>query len=234
MANALDFKQILKFLMRRFYLIMSFVLVAVGIAAVFSFFILKPVYEAQTQILVNQNNSGIEGLNYSFIESELQLINTYYVIIKSPAILTKVVDELDLDISSEELSNQITLSNERESKVINIKVEDGNPEQAVVMANKIAEVFKKEIPDLMSIDNINILSQAKLSDDPKPVKPNKLLNITIAAVLGFMMGLGLALLIEMLDSTIKTEKDVEEIIDLPIIGIISTIQSSNEESDIKR
>ncbi len=157
MANTLEFKQILKFLFKRFYLILSFVLVAIGIAAVFSFLILKPIYEAQTQILVNQNNKGLEGLNWSYIESELQLINTYNVIIKSPAILNKVIEELDLEISNEQLSDHITLTNENESKVINIKVEDENPEQAVEIANKIAEVFKNEIPNLMSVDNINIL-----------------------------------------------------------------------------
>ncbi|SOC38396.1 YveK family protein [Ureibacillus acetophenoni] len=234
MANALDLKHFMKFLLRRFYLIMSFVLVAAGIAAVFSFFILKPVYEAQTQILVNQNNKGIENMSWSYLESELQLINTYNVIIKSPAILTKVIDELKLPLTTEELSKQITITNENKSKVINIKVEDDNPEQAVIMANKIAEVFQKEIPSLMSINNINILSKAKLSDDPKPIKPNKLLNISIAAVLGFMMGIGIALLIEMFDSTIKSEKDVEEILDLPIIGIISTIESPKEVGDNKR
>lgn len=234
MTNALDFKQIVKFLVRRFYLIMSFVLVALGIAAVFNFLILKPVYEAQTQILVNQNNKGSEGISWNNIESELQLINTYNVIIKSPAILDKVIEDLDLEISIDELSDQITISNENESKVMNIKIEDENPAQAVDIANKIADVFQKEIPNLMSVDNINILSEAKLSDKARPIKPNKLLNMSIASVLGLMMGIGLALLIEFFDTTIKDEKDVEDLLDLPVIGIISTFSSEKKNSDFEQ
>ena len=59
------------------------------------------------------------------------------------------------------------------SKVVYIGVTDPNPEQAVTIANKIAEVFKEEIPLLLNVDNINILSVAKLSENPTPVSPNK-------------------------------------------------------------
>ncbi|MGM9946108.1 MAG: YveK family protein, partial [Lysinibacillus sp.] len=98
-----------------------------------------------------------------------------------------------------------------------------NPEQAVNIANVTAEVFKEEIPSLMNVDNINILSAAKVSENPSPVKPNKTLNIAIGAVIGIMLGIGLAFLLEILDTTIKDEKDVEENLGIPIMGIVGSI-----------
>lgn len=106
---------------------------------------------------------------------------------------------------------------------------DPNPEQAVLIANTIADVFKVEIPLLMNVDNINILSAAKLSERPIPVKPRKLINIAIGAAIGLMLGVALALLLEKLDTTIKSEKDVEELLNMPIMGIVSSISLKKEK-----
>jgi len=197
-------------------------IVAIGIAIILSFYFIKPIYQVQTQILVNQKVNNQEGLWYQ-METDLQLINTYNDIIKSPVILNKVIEELRLDTTPEQLTYQITLSSESDSKVLNIEVQDSNPEQAANIANVTAEVFKEEIPSLMNVDNINILSAAKVSENPSPVKPNKALNIAIGAVIGIMMGIGLAFLLEILDTTIKDEKDVEEILGIPIIGLVGSI-----------
>ena len=173
--------------------------------------------------MINQKGSSEEVYSWSQIETDLQLINTYNDIIKSPVILSKVIEELKIDTTPEQLTNQITLSSESESKVLKIEVQDSNPEQAANIANVTAEVFKEEIPSLMNVDNINILAPAKVSENPSPVKPNKTLNIAIGAVIGIMLGIGLAFLLEILDTTIKDEKDVEEILGIPIMGIVGSI-----------
>ena len=85
------------------------------------------------------------------------------------------------------------------------------------------KVFKEKIPELMSVDNVNIISEAKLSDNPIPLKPNKMQNIAIAAVFGLMLGVGLAFLFEFLDTTIKSEKDIEDVLGLPVVGVVRLI-----------
>ena len=85
----------------------------------------------------------------------------------------------------------------------------------------------------MSVDNVNILSPAVLAENPSPVKPNKMLNIAIGAVVGLMIGVGLAFLLEYLDTTIKTEHDVEELLHLPIIGLVSPIPDDNPMGNSK-
>ena len=222
MEETISLQEIIKIIKKRLLLIISLMIVAIGIAVVLSFYFITPIYQAQTQILVNQKVNSQEGLWYQ-METDLQLINTYNDIIITPIILSKVIEELQIDVTPEQLSNQITLSNGSESKVLYIKVQDSNPEQAVNIANTTAEVFKQEIPSLMNVDNINILAPAKVSENPTPLKPNKPLNIAIGAILGLMLGVGLAFLLEILDTTIKDEKDVEEILGMPIMGIVGSI-----------
>lgn len=203
--------------------------ISVGISAGISFYVLTPIYQAQTQILVNQNSNPEEAYSWNSTETDLRLINTYNVIITSPVILTPVIEELELDVTPGQLMSQISVSNESGSKVVNISVLDAIPLQAVEISNTVAEVFKKQIPKLMSVDNITILSAAKLSDTPSPVKPNKRLNIAIAAVIGLMLGVGIAFLMELLDTTIKNEKDIEEILGLPVIGVVGSIVEEKEK-----
>lgn len=200
-------------------------LLSMGIAILISYYIQTPIYEAETQLLVNQKSYENQQLvGAQNVDTDLRLINTYNVIIKSPVILAKVIDVLSLDTTPDELMKQIEVSSANNSQVVNIRVQDKDEENAVKIANSIAEVFKEEIPVLMHVDNINILFVAQNSEQPVPVKPNKMLNLIIAAICGFALAIVLAYFLETIDRTIKTEQDIEEILSLPVIGVVSNIE----------
>ena len=127
----------------------------------------------------------------STVQTNLQLINTYNVIIKSPAILDKVADQLGNDLTAAQLNEKITVASEQDSQVVNVTVQDPDPQMAANIANTTAEVFQKEIVNLMNIDNVNILAKANIGENPSPVKPQPLLNIAIALVVGLMAGVDL-------------------------------------------
>lgn len=222
--ETISLQDIFKTLKKRIGLIVSITIGAMLIAGIISFFFLTPVYQGSTQILVNQTKqTEQQTIQTQDIQANLQLINTYNVIIKSPAILNKVIEQLDLDTTPTSLTNAISVTNANNSQVVNITVQHEDPAIAVDIANTVAFVFQDEIPTLMNADNVNILSPAVLSANPSPVKPNKTMNVAIAMVVGLMIGVGLAFLLEYLDTTMKTEQDVEDILGLPILGLVSPI-----------
>ncbi|MFF2794372.1 YveK family protein [Lysinibacillus xylanilyticus] len=226
MEKTINLFDLIKILKKRFILIMSLTALLVGIAAAMSYFVLTPVYQSETQILVNQKLDAQQQTQFEAqkLEIDLQLINTYSIIIKSPVILTKVIERLDLNSTPEQLMDQISVTNANSSQVVSVKVKDPDAKQAVEIANTLAEVFKREIPVLMSVDNITILSSAKVSEHPVPIKPNKLLNLLIGGVFGFLLGMAIAFLLEVSNKKIKSEHEVEEILEFPIIGFISPIK----------
>ncbi|MFP8643710.1 YveK family protein [Priestia aryabhattai] len=224
MEESIDLKQLFVVIKRRFWLIALLTIIAATISGVVSFFVLTPVYEANTQILVNQAKSKEQFYNSSELQTNVQLIQTYNDIIKSPAILGEVTKQLNLDMTPKQLSNHIQVTNSQNSQVAHIVVQDTNARLAVKIANTTAAVFKKEVPKIMSIDNVSILAKAQLDEALSPVKPQPFLNIAIAVVVGLMAGVGLAFLLEYLDNTIKNEQDVERILQLPVIGVISVIK----------
>ncbi|MED3985210.1 Wzz/FepE/Etk N-terminal domain-containing protein [Peribacillus simplex] len=222
MEETISIKDIFKTLKKRWKLIMLLTLIAALISGSISYFLLTPVYESSTQILVNQKTSENQ-LDSTQIRSNIDMINTYSVIIKSPAILEKVIDELELDQSVDQLSQKITINSQENSQVFSLTVQDSNPSQAVKIANTVSETFQKEIKDIMNVDNVSVLAKAEIKENPTPVKPNPLLNIAIAVVVGFMAGIGLAFLLEYMDNTIKDEDDIERLLELPILGSIQKI-----------
>ncbi|MFJ7730363.1 YveK family protein [Lysinibacillus sp. NPDC097231] len=229
MKETITMQDVLKIVRKRLLFIISFALFAALITAFIILFIIKPTYQAETQLLVNQKSTE-PYLGIQNVETDLRLINTYNIIIKSPAILSKVISELELDMTPEILMEKINVSSANNSQVVNINVKDKKLETAVDIANTLAKVFQEEIPILMTVDNINLLSVAKVSEKAKPVAPNKLFYIVAASLMAFIVSTVFAVLLEILDTTIKTEQDIEEAVGLPIIGLISQISDQHVKS----
>lgn len=234
MEETISLQDIFHTLKKRFGMIVGITVAAIVIAAIISFYVITPMYQATTQILVNQQSTQQQQVTTSEIQTNLQLINTYSEIIKSPAILDIVNEQLDLNMTAAELASKITVANANNSQIVSVSVQDEKHAVATDIVNTIATVFQEEIADLMNVDNVNILSPAMHSEEPSPVSPNKVLNMAIAAVLGLMIGVGLAFLLEYLDTTVKTEKDIEELLDLPVIGLVSPIAEKDLENKERR
>lgn len=227
MEETISLKEIVDVLKKRVKLIILITVIATAISSVVSFFILTPIYQSSTQLLVNQSQTDQPFVDINQVRTNVELINTYNEIIKTPFILEKVIDHLSLERTHAELNGQVNVSSAQNSQVIKITVEDSDPSMAAKIANSIATMFQNEIPAIMNVDNVSILSVADVSENPSPVKPNPVLNMSIAFVIGLMVGVGLAFLIEYMDNTIKTEQDIEKHLGLPVLGIIASIP--NEE-----
>ena len=227
MEETISLQDLFKTMKKRMSLIISLTIIAVTLSGLVSFLFLTPIYQASTQILINQEKADVTAFNSQDIQTNLQLINTYNVIIKSPVILSKVIEQLDLETTPTALNSKITVNNEQDSQVVNISVQDPNPSVAVDIANTTASVFQNEIIKLMKVDNVSLLTPAILAENPAPVKPDPILNMAIAAVIGLMLGVGIAFLLDYLDTTVKNEQDIEELLNLPILGLISSISDKD-------
>lgn len=223
MEDKMSLHDLFKAIKKRLALIISVFLIVVTVITLISYFYWPPTYEASTQILINQKAFEKEQLNTQDIQTNLQLINTYNVIIKSPVILSEVITNLNLDTTPDLLTNKISLISEQNSQVVNVIVEDQELKKAVEIANMTAKVFQEEISVLMNVDNVTILSPALDKEYIKPISPNIPLNVVIAAVIGLMIGVGITFLVEYFDTTVKTEMDIQELVGIPVLGLISPI-----------
>lgn len=226
MEGTFSLMDIVKTLKKRWNLILLTTLLAGLIGMIVSFYILKPVYEASTQILVNQNSSDAP-IDIRLLQGNVDLINTYSVIIKSPAILEKVIDTLNLKQSVAELNENLIIKSQENSQVFTLVVEDREAAEAVKIANAVSEIFQKEIPNIMNVNNVSILAKAELNEKPVPVKPNALLNIAISTAAGLLAGIAFSLVLDLLDNTLRDDKDVAVYLGLPVLGSIKEISKND-------
>ncbi|MED5243410.1 YveK family protein [Priestia sp. LL-8] len=236
MEETISLRHLFQVLRKRLWLIALIAIIAATISAVISFFVLTPVYQTSTQILVNQAKSEQQLYNAGAVQTNVQLISTYNDIIKSPAILDTVIEKLKLDSSAKSLGGQIQVTSAENSQVAVITVQDTNAKRATEIANTTASVFQQKVPKIMNmnIDNVSILSKADLAASNSPIKPQPILNIAIALVVGLMVGIGLSFLLEYLDNTIKTEQDIENILELPVMGVITNIKDVPKATNVQR
>src|SRR5689334_3285171 len=138
MEETISLKDIFMTLRRRLKLLIILPIIAMIVAAAVNFFVLTPMYQNSTQLLVNQTNPNPESIySQNEIRTNIEMIKTYNEIIKSPFILDKVIDEAGVNLTVKELNEMITVSSANESQVMNITVEDDSVEEAAMLANTI-------------------------------------------------------------------------------------------------
>jgi capsular polysaccharide biosynthesis protein len=152
-------------------------------------------------------------------------MNTLQVILKDPVVLEKVVEKLDLNRSPESLANQISVGILDDSKVVSISVIDTNPNRAAEIANTTAEEFKIEITRLLDFSDIEIFSPAKTN--PSPINEEESKSGIIGLVFGLFAGIGFVFFLDSLDDTVRSQKDVEDYLSLPVVGRISKMTKKN-------
>lgn len=107
---------------------------------------------------------------------------------------------------------------------MDVTIRDLSYTKAVKTVNAVAKVFKRQIPSIMKMDNVTILSEASLNDPAVPVNSNATIQIFIAFATSLLLGIGLAFLLEVLDDTFKNEEDIEIELGLPTLALITKMK----------
>ncbi|WP_192978527.1 YveK family protein [Staphylococcus equorum] len=217
MESTLDLPKILQIIRKNTKLLIILPIICLLISAIVTFFFLDSKYQASTQVLVNQKESDSQMMAQE-VQSNIQLVNTYSEIVKSPRIIDKVSKELERAYSTKELSNMLTVTNQAQSQLLNINVESENSSDSEKVANTVAHVFSEEVPEIMNVDNVSILSKA--DNTSKQVAPKTLVNLVLGLVIGLILALLIIFIKELLDKRIKSEKDVENELNIPVLGSI--------------
>jgi capsular polysaccharide biosynthesis protein len=220
----ISLKEVLFILKKRMKLILSLFLIAVLLSSIISVFVLDKVYQANTTLMVGRPKDYVSDANIQYNELLLnqKLVSTYGELIKTRAVAEEVIKNLNLDLSYEQYKEKVNVSLVKDTELIQIIVKDTDPNTAAIIADETANVFMEKVQDIMKVDNVHVIDKAEIPLGP--VSPNVLLNIAIAGVLGLMLGVFLAFLLEFLDNTIKTPEDVEKYLNLPVLGSIPKVE----------
>jgi capsular polysaccharide biosynthesis protein len=215
----IEIRDIWRIIFQRLKFISVITIFAVLLTGIISFFVLTPEYEAVTTVIVNEQNSE-DVLDYDKLIASEKLLKTYSEFVNSRSVAEEVIARLGLSVSPVHLLKQLKVQGSNDSLIASIVIIDEDPNVAVAISNAVVEVSLEKWNRVMNMDNVYILDEAKLPPNPVPVYPNPILNIVAAFFLSSIIGVILALLIEFLDRTLKTEEQVEVQLRLPVLGVI--------------
>ncbi|MHC9537676.1 YveK family protein [Dellaglioa sp. BT-FLS60] len=206
MEETINIEQIFNILKKHLKLIGGITITGALLAFIVTIFFMTPKYDATVQILVNRTETDNNmAAAYNTQQADVQMINTYKDIIQNKIVLDPVRKEIakkdNFIGTSDELKGQISISNEENSQVFSVTVQDTNAYRAADIANAVADTFKKKIKKMMKVNNVTIVADAIAK--PDAVSPNKKMNVLIGLLLGAIIGIAIAFAIELLDKTIK-------------------------------
>jgi len=225
----LELRDYVRIIVKRIKLIVALVVLLAIITAVYSYGFMKPVYESSTSLIVN-NSQDTRALDINSVNLDIRLVDTYKQIIKTAAITDKVAERNpELGLNGDQISKMITVSSVSNTQVITISAKNNDYATTVTVANEVAKMFVEQIPTIMTVNNVSILNEAKLVENPSPVAPNPILNIALSIIVALLLGVGLALLLEYLDDTIKDEHDVQQYVNLPVLMSIPRVTEEDME-----
>lgn len=195
--------------------ILASILVMLIIGNIFTLATRVPMYSSNTTILlVGQNDQ----LNQNDVSLNNNLVATYTEIIKSRRVLSQVVNNLDLDYTVAELSNNISVGTKTGTQIITVTVSDSNAKRAKNIANEVSKVFAADIKELYKLDNVAIIDSA--------VKANAPYNLTYAKdnviylAIGLVLSCGVIFIMFYFDTTIKSAESIEEKLGLTVLGVV--------------
>lgn len=212
----IDLKQIFGLLLSKAMFI-AIISIACAILA-FSYFkfVATEKFTSTTQIFVIDKTT--DKLTASDISMYSALSSDYLQLIQTRPVLEKVIAELGLDMSVDELKGKITATKQGDSRIISISVVDESPVVAKRIADAVAKAAAEQIYTVMDAELVNIVQPGNVPE--KPSSPAVMKNTAIVFIIAVFAVCAVIIIRNIVDDTIKTSEDVEKYLGISVIGSI--------------
>ena len=218
----IDVFHLLKILWKRKFLIALIAIVTGVVAFAYSSFIVKPEYTSTTRIyVVNRNQGDKSGLTNQDLQAGSYLVKDYREIILSQDVLEKVATDLKLELPPKGLASKIKVTVPADTRIVSISVTDRAPEEASRIANSLREVAAQKIISVTRVSDVTTLEEARPATSPS--SPNIRRNTMIGFLAGAVVMIVTVLLIELLDTRVKRPEDVEDVMQIALLGVVPNL-----------
>lgn len=226
LERELDIGQLLRVLLKKAkYIVLITVIVAMAGLA-FSVLTTEPVYEAKAKMIINANPDR-DDMSSGELSAAIKLVDTCTAIIESRTILEPIIQELSLPIDSASLANMISVASVNDTQVMEITVRYGDVQMAKNITKKILEVAPPVIVEVLEAGSVKMVEDVHSSGQPVSLSIPKA--IILYTFIGFALSCGLFIALYLLDNTYRSEYDIRQSFDIPVIGVIPSVESCEKK-----
>ena len=221
----IDLKELFVMFWNKKIQIILMILIFMVIGIIYSVGFVTPMYSSSTTLVLagttnsTDQNQPAEAITTADLTINSKLVSTYSVLVKSENILGQVISNLGINVDAEQLKKNVEVTSVEDTELIEITVSNENADYAAKIANEIANVFKEKIAgDVYNINNVYIWDDAKIATEPSNV--NHLKDIVVFAFIGAVVAVMYVIIANMLDTTVKTQEEIEKSIKIPVLASI--------------
>ena len=228
----IDLMELASVLWNKAYIIIIAILVAALVAFGGTKLLITPKYTSTTSMYMLTKTAGSTGVTSTDLATGSQLTQDYIKLATSRGVLEEVIDKLGLEETTGELASTIAATNDANTRIMTISVQNEDPEQAQAIADAVRESVSKKIKEIMDIDAVNTIDEANLPTTPS--SPSVMKNTALGGILGMILAMAVIIVIYMLDDTIKTPDDVEDYLGLNVLTAIPIQEGEIKEKRTRK
>jgi capsular exopolysaccharide synthesis family protein len=196
-----------------------------------------PLYQASTRLYVSATGGASIAEMYQGNRLSQERVLSYSELLMGATLARRTIDKLGLDMSAEALRENVKASAKPDTVLLDVEVLDESPIQARDIANTLSDEFvvmvrELETPEDGSRPDARVVVEQRASIPIKPVSPNMPLNILAGLAVGMLLGIGLAVLRDLLDNTVKGRESLEEITGVGLVGSVPLDKERRKEPAI--
>ena len=221
----LDLKELFQIFWNKKVQILLIILIFIVIGIIYTVGFVTPMYSSSTTLVLagtesssSTNTTGADSITTSDITINSKLVATYSELVKSKNVLRKVISNLGINVDEANLRQNVSVSSVKDTELIEITVSNENAGYSAKIANEIAKVFTEKVGEIYNINNVHVVDEAEVSSSPSNVNHAK--DIVIFAFIGAVIAIMYVLIANMLDTTVKTQQDIEKLTKCPVLASI--------------
>lgn len=193
----------------------------VGLVIMFAYtsFLVTPLYSASSMMYVMPDNSNsMNSSTLSDMQVGQQLTSDYSSMIKSRSFMEDVIKKLNLTIDYQQLLGKVEVTNPTSSRILQVTVNDPNPQTAADIANEVASVAESKLKEITGMQAIKIYEEAAVPE--KPSSPSLKKNCALGLLAGIVLAMAVITVLYLMDDTIKTEDDIEKYLGMTTLAVL--------------
>jgi len=220
----------------RWLILTATIVVAVAVAGIITM-VTTPLYEAKTRLFVSTSSSASVSDVYQGNLFSQERVISYSELLMGDELAQRTVDKLGLDMRAEDLQERIKATAKPDTVLIDVTVRDDSPVRARDIADALSDEFvamvqQLETPQDGSPPSARVIVQQRAKVPQQPVLPKKARNLAIGLGIGVVLGIGLALLRDRLDDSVKSRQTLENITGVGLVGSIPLDKARRTEPAI--
>lgn len=192
----------------------------VGLVIMFAYtsFLVTPLYSASSMMYVMPDNSNSNSSTLSDMQVGQQLTSDYSSMIESRSFMEVVIKKLNLTIDYQQLLEKVEVTNPTSSRILQVTVNDPNPQTAADIANEVASVAESKLKEITGMQAIKIYEEAAVPE--KPSSPSLKKNCALGLLAGIVLAMAVITVLYLMDDTIKTEDDIEKYLSMTTLAVL--------------